>query len=199
MRAAIAIVVALGLVIGWWWTRDASRENGTEHTTTNQSQTTQASPQSRRAPSGPSVETGSGAQSSTPPVLAGPVQERRTLEPREGDSPEIRKLQESMWKELRKFASDVQLTDAQWDQFERDLMDLGGTYAVAYYGAAKSGDFEGVRGLDDDLERELEQRTAAYMNPKQLARLRNRHTSLVTRVRQLYFLPKGMDPYPGEK
>jgi hypothetical protein len=121
------------------------------------------------------------------PALA--KQERPTLEPTEAD-PNRRKAQERLWQDLRTFASDVELTDAQWDQFARDLSDLAEIEATAYGRAIKTGSTDGVIDLSDELGHELEARCAAYMTPKQVSVLRFRfsHGVLVTRVRQLHFV-----------
>jgi hypothetical protein len=128
------------------------------------------------------------------PALEQPVRPRRTLEPTEEHLPEIRKAQEVLWQQLRTFASDVKLSDAQWEQFERDLSELGAMDAVAFYGQAlRTRDFEGVVELSEELELELEQRAATYMTKKQLDTLRFRFGDLVTRVRQLHYVPRTLE------
>ena len=172
----LSIVVALGLVLGLWWTREASVSRPAVD------QAAEPPPRARRA-IGPS-------NAAMRPLVELAKRERPTLEPIEVD-PKRRKAQEALWQELRGFASEAELTDAQWDRFERDLSELAEIEATAWAKALKAENFEGVIELSQELGHELEVRAAAYMTKKQQSILRFRLNAggVVTRVRQLHFVP----------
>ena len=94
--------------------------------------------------------------------------------------------QKQLWTELRTFASDVRLTDEQWDHFVRDLTELGDMDRRAWDDALDDGgDWSGTFELTQNLDRELFLRCTTYMTKAQVAELRFRFLSLVTRARQV--------------
>jgi hypothetical protein len=165
---AIAVVVVLGLVIGLWWTRDTTAPKEPEI----------AKPK-------PTLETRAPLSTRFPRLRPTEV---KSLEPTETD-PEIRPQQEALWRDLRAFAKDTKLTDEQWERFQRDLSELAATESAAWAQGLRT-DFNGIIELSDELEAELLQRCAAYMTKDQLLELRFRFLGVVTRVRQLHYLPR---------
>lgn len=164
----LAVVVALGLVIGFWWTRDTTAPKAPEI----------AKPK-------PTLDTRTTLTKRFSGLHPTPV---KTLEPVETD-PEIRPQQDALWRDLRAFAKDTKLTDEQWEQFQRDLSELAATESAAWAQGLRT-DLNGIIELSDELEAELLQRCAAYMTRDQLLELRFRFLGLVTRVRQLHYLPR---------
>lgn len=190
----LSIVVALGLAIGLWWTREApraAREAPAEQPTDRAP--VGLEPLDRapigRAPAGSTNATPPSATVHPRPELSTP--ERLTLEPTDPD-PKRRAAQESLWQYLRTFAKEAELTDAQWDRFVRDLSELATSESAAWDDSTKVGGFEDMSNLNDELGRELEERIAAYMTDKQLRvfRFRLNAGAAVTQVRQLHFVAK---------
>lgn len=184
----LSIVVAMGLAIAWWWTREAPRV------------AKEAPPKqsARLAPLEPSNPTTPAPTRSTAPTLTTArwrpelVQpERVTLEPTATD-PERRTAQESFLRYLRVFATEAELTDAQWDRFVRDLTELGAIEAQAWFESARDGDIGDAYRLNDELAHELEERIAAYLTERQLRVFRFRISAqgAITQVRQLHFVPR---------
>lgn len=175
MKKLLGLTIALGVVIGLWWTREESV----------------SSPGRDRvfpAPVVSPVQVPRVGRSNATPVLE-QQRVRPTLEARDAD-PERHKAQEELWQQLRKFARDAKLTDTQWEQFEHDLSELVATESAALTNSIRAGDFEGLVELSEELDRELATRCAAYMTEKQLLALRFHFPAgLVARVRQLHYVP----------
>lgn len=171
----LLLVLGLGLGVGLLWTRDTSSVDVLPTTRDTTAARTPESQRDHRAIGFRAV-----------PVLAAATP-LPSLEPT-NTYPERRKLQEELWHYLRKFATDAKLTDAEWQQFQRDLSELAATESAAYLAADRAIDFTGVTDLNDELGVELEARCARYMTERQLAVLRNyRAWALITRVRQLHY------------
>lgn len=164
----ISLVAALGLAIGLWWTR------GTAPVT----ETRTAPVTERRTPSTPLARI---------PALR-PTIPIKTLEPTSTD-PEKRPHQEALWRDLRSFATEKKLTDAQWERFQRDLSELAAIESAAWAQGVRTDGFDGIVELSEELEAELLARCAAYMTRDQIAGLRFRFLDLVTRVRRLHYVP----------
>jgi hypothetical protein len=174
MKAVVVVVVvALGLVIGFWWTRDTTAPKAPAIAKPKPTLETRAS------------ETRARLTTRFPGLRPTQV---KTLEPVETD-PEIRPQQEALWRELLAFAKDTKLTDEQWERLQRDLSELAATESAAWAQGLRT-DFNGIIELSDELEAELLQRCAAYMTRDQLLELRFRFLGVVTRVRQLHYLPR---------
>jgi hypothetical protein len=164
---AITVVVVLGVLIGWWWTR------------------TEPSP----VKTNPPAEVKPTVTRPRLPTLTQPP--LRTLQPA-AVVPEVRQNQNQQWEQLRKFAADVQLTDEQFARFESDLSELAAMEDAAAHRRGPDGrflEFENTYELSELLERELEARTAEYMTAKQHKVMQFRFGSLVTTTRQLYYTP----------
>jgi len=168
----IAIVVALGLVIGAWWTRD----DATPRTEPRTTPTPAAIGAQQIQPTQPTLH--------NPSPRVRPTLSVQTLEPTSTD-PIRREHQETLWRDLRAFASAAKLTDVQWDRFVHDLIELAEIEAAAW---AKG--FEGVVELSSELAREMEGRAATYMTADQVAQLRfHDQQAMIIRVRQLHIPP----------
>jgi hypothetical protein len=176
----LSIVVGLGIVIGWWWTRDDVAPTPATQPSQHSRRTAATQPSPRSLTSRSSV-------TSTRPTLA--QQPLPTLEPAEVD-PARRERQEELWRALRAFATDAELTDAQWEQFQRDLSELAALESATMRDAIATGNFDGIVDLSNELELELELRCAAYLTKRQVSALRFRFDGLVTRVRRLYYVPQ---------
>jgi hypothetical protein len=102
------------------------------------------------------------------------------------DFPDQRQAQAALWDKLREYARDVELTDAQWDQFVRDLTDLAEEDFASRDSAlvAKSSPAD-VAKKSMALEEELFVRCAAFMTDKQLRALKFRFLGLVTQARHV--------------
>lgn len=92
------------------------------------------------------------------------------------------------------FASEAELTDAQWNQFVSDLSELATSESAAWANGVKargSDSFDGIIELNDELGHELEARCAVHMTQKQLRvfRFRFHASALVAQVQRLHFLP----------
>ena len=161
----LAMVVAAGIVVGLWWTTD----DAASPIVADRSSQSQA----RRV------------RPDVTPALAARV--RRSLEPTDTD-PKHRELQNALWKDLRRWAGKARLTDAQWNRFQRDLSELAVLESAALANGVRVG-FDGVRELQEELDRELEAHCAEYMTDKQLRAMRPYLSALVTRVRQLHYSP----------
>ena len=190
-------IVAVALVTGWWWARDTATVASSDQTPA-----LKISPsQPRRAltvSSAPSLPSNPSEPSAPPSEQRGTRIVRklpapRTLEPNDKETTAwIRKAQADLWNDLRKFTKDVNLTDEQWRQFERDLLELGAMDAHGWY-VEQDWSGSGVLELTEELDAELTRRTATYMTKQQLRTLDWRHGGLVTRVRHAHYLPTGVE------
>ena len=175
MKRLLGLTIAVGLVIGLWWTREESVSHPARDRVT-------------AAPVVSPVQVHRVGRSNATPVLE-QERVRPTLEATDAD-PERHKAQEALWHHLRKFASDAKLTDTQWERFEDDLSELVATESAALTSSITAGDYDGLVELSEELDRELAVRCAAYMTEKQLRALRFHFPAgLVARVRQLHYLP----------
>lgn len=172
-RWALVIVVGLGLVIGVWWTREPAPDQAAEQPPARRA------PITRLAPTAPSH--------AVPRLPMVGSQGWPTLEPSDED-PKQRERQEAFWRELRRFASEAELSDTQWDQFIRDVSELAEIESTATLQSVRAGNFYSVVELNHELGQELEARCAAYMNEQQLRvfRFRLDSSSVVAQVRRLY-------------
>ena len=181
----LLVVVVLGLVVGLWWTDDAPSRPAS-----NQAAELAADHVAERAADPSRARRAIGLRTDRFPEIA--KRERPTLEPTEKNDPKRREFQEALWRDLRAFANEAKLTDAQWDQFVGDLSDLASTESAAIASAvAPGGDVAGAFELNDELGHELEARCAEHMTEKQLRvfRFRFHADGLVAQVRRLHFVP----------
>lgn len=107
-----------------------------------------------------------------PPAASAPPMPSRRFTHRETASwytePSAKKLRADIWKRYETFAREARLDDATWQRFLGDLFDLAGGYEEAHAGRVRI-PIADLDSYDDELDRELDDRLAAYLTPEQIA------------------------------
>lgn len=172
----LVVTVALGIVVGLLSTREPSRRSAvTSRPSTESSVAASPQPQLPAAAVANPPVPANGA-SGPSPVYATPSVPM--------DFPDDREKQAALWEKLRAYARDVQLTDAQWDQFVRELTELAEEDKTSWDSGlvARTPPAEVVKH-SSELEEELFVRCAEFMTDKQVRTLKFRFLGLVMQAR----------------
>lgn len=179
----LLVTVAVGIVVGLLSTRQPSRKSAVKSGPSAPVESSVTAPSQPQLPAAPPPAQSDDKGGSNGSNLAHPVYAVPSVPM---DFPDQREAQAALWNKLREYARDVQLTDAQWDQFVRDLTELAEEDFASRDSAlvAKSPPAD-VAKKSTALEEELFVRCAAFMTDKQVRTLKFRFLGLVMQARHV--------------
>lgn len=200
----LVVTLAVGVVVGLLSTRQPTRHSSATSRPSAPTSPSVTAPSQPQLPVARTANPPSPANDASGPSVGHPVYATPSVPM---DFPDQREAQAALWNKLRQFASDVQLTDAQWDQFVRDLTELAEEdFASWDTQFMKDGrnpvPHPEVLAHSKELEEELFVRCATFMTDKQVRTLKFRFLGLVMQARHVAvaqtseaFHDPGRDPH----